>query len=275
VKTAFIAGRDASAAASDIPTLLGERWRAAMRRNPRFSLRSFASKLGINHSTLSQVLRGKRRLSPRALKLVGKRIGLSDEAMRGYAENSRKKPNPKTHAQQIQKIRLDLDTFQLLSAWHHYAILELIHVREFKTDSGWIAHTLGIAVEDVNIALQRLLRLGLLEMASRHQWIDKSGDAEFHSAALTEPACNLMNQEILELTAEAIRRIPARHRVHRQVIVAVDSGKLPRLQALADQFMQDLRSLVSDSEARNDVYQVTVSLVPVTTLTKTRGDKNA
>jgi transcriptional regulator with XRE-family HTH domain len=52
-----------------------------MRRNPRFSLRSFAKQLGIDHSTLSQVLRNRRRLSARALEAVGKRVGLSEEAM--------------------------------------------------------------------------------------------------------------------------------------------------------------------------------------------------
>jgi uncharacterized protein (TIGR02147 family) len=275
VKTAFITGRATPAAPHDIPSILREHLRAAKRRNPRFSLRSFARKLGVNHSTLSQVLRGKRRLSARALQTVGKRLGLGEESIRACAVGCGKRSNAKNHRENIQKIHLDLDTFQLLCAWHHYAILELIHIREFKTDSRWIANTLGIAVEDVNIALQRLLRLGLLEMAARDRWIDKSGDLEFHGATLTDQACDLMNQEILDLTADAVRLVPARHRVHRQMVVAVDSRKLPLLRALADQFMQELRSLVSEGEAQDDVYHVAISLFPVTILRKTRGDKSA
>jgi len=81
VKTALTADRH-HASAYDIPSLLRERLRAAMRRNPRFSLRSFAKQLGIDHSTLSQVLRSRRRLSARALESVGKRMGLSEEASR-------------------------------------------------------------------------------------------------------------------------------------------------------------------------------------------------
>jgi uncharacterized protein (TIGR02147 family) len=275
VKTSSIASREISLASYDIASLLGERLRAAKRRNPRFSLRSFAVKLGINHSTLSQVLRGKRRLSARGLEIAGKRLGLSDEAIRAYVASSRKKTNTKVPTEEIHKVHLHLDTFQLLSAWQHYAILELLRLRGFKADSRWIASTLGIAVEDVNIALQRLLRLGLLEMTARDQWIDKSGDAEFHSAALTEQAGNLIRQEILELEAETIKRIPSQHRVHRQMILAVDSRKLSRLQALTDEFMQDLRSVLSESEAKDDVYQLAISIFPVTTLKKIRGDKNA
>lgn len=162
----------------------------------------------------------------------------------------------------------------MLSVWHHYAILELIQIQGFQTDSRWIANTLGIAVGDVNIALQRLLRLGLLEMAGPNRWRDKSGDAEFQSAALTEGARNQISQEIHELAVEAIRRIPSQYGGHRQMMIAVDSRKLPRLKVLTGEFMKELRSLVSESDTKDDVYQVEISFFPVTTLKKTRGEKN-
>ena len=167
MKTALTADHRNSAGLYDIPQLLREQLRAGMRRNPRFSLRSFAKQIGIDHSTLSQVLKGRRRLSAAALEAVGKRLGLNEEAFRAYAQSSRKKKNAKSLPENIRSFHFDLDTFQLLSVWHHYAILELIQVQGCKTDSRWIANTLGIAVEDVNIALQRLLRLGLLEMSGR------------------------------------------------------------------------------------------------------------
>ena len=274
MKTALTSDHRASAAAYDIPSLLREKLRAAMRRNPRFSLRAFAKQLGIDHSTLSQVLRSKRRLTARALELVGKRIGLSEEAIRACAEKSRKKPSPKSLAEDIRSFHFDLDTFQLLSAWYHYAILELIQIQGFKSDSRWIASTLGIAVEQVSIALQRLLRLELLEMSGRDRWIDKSGDAEFHGASLTEVAGNQVNQEVHELAIEAVKHIPSQHRIHRQMVLALDSRKLPRLKILVDDLMDDLRSVVAESAAKDDVYQVEISCFPVTTLKKTTGEKN-
>jgi uncharacterized protein (TIGR02147 family) len=273
VKTALTADRR-QPAAYDIPSLLRERLRAAMRRNPRFSLRSFAKQLGIDHSTLSQVLRSKRRLSPRTLKAVGKCMGLSKETIQAYEQSFKKKPNSQSASQDIRSFHFDLDTFQLLSVWYHSAILELIQVQGFKTDSRWIANALGIAVEDVNVALQRLLRLGLLEMSGRDRWIDKSGDAEFHSSALAEAASNQMNQEIHELAVHAIKRVPSPHRVHRQMVLAMDSTRLPRLKLLTDEFIKELRALVSEGDTKNDVYQVEISLFPITTLKRTRGEKN-
>lgn len=275
MKTALTSETNTSAGTYDVPSLLRERLSAAMRRNPRFSLRSFAKQLGIDHSTLSQVLRSKRRLSTRALRAVGKRMGLSEETIRSYAKSFRQRSSANRPPENLHSYHFDLDTFQFLSVWYHYAILELIQVQGFKTDSRWIAKTLGIAVEDVNIALQRLLRLGLLEMLGRDHWIDKSGDAEFHSVDLTEAACNQMNHEIHELAIDAIKRIPSSYRVHRQMVVALSSAKLPRLRILADEFMDELRSLISEGDANDDVYQVEISFFPITTLKKsTRGEKN-
>jgi uncharacterized protein (TIGR02147 family) len=274
VKTSLPADLRTSAAAYDIPSLLRERLRAATQRNPRFSLRSFAKQLGIDHSTLSQVLRSRRRLSARALEAVGQCVGLSEEAIQAYSRSTRK-PTSNNLPENVRRFHLDLDTFQSLSVWYHYAILELIQVQGFKTDSRWIANTLGIEVGDVNIALQRLLRLGLLEMSARDRWIDKSGDAEFRSSTnLTEAACNQMNQEIHELAVDAIKRIPSQHRAHREVVIALDSRMLPRLKALADEFVNQLQSLVSEGDAKDDVYQVEISFFPITTLKKTRGEKN-
>jgi uncharacterized protein (TIGR02147 family) len=208
------------------------------------------------------------------LEAIGKRMGLSEETIRAYEQTFRRKPNSKSLPEGIHSFDFDLDTFQLLSVWYHFAILELIRVQGFKTDSRWIAKTLGIGVEEVNVALQRLLRLGILEMSGRHRWIDQSGDAEFTSAALTEAARNQINQELYELASVATKHIPSQHRVHRQMTVAVDSRRLSRFSKLADEFMNELRSVVSEGDSEDDVYQAEISFFPVTTLKRKRGEKN-
>lgn len=257
---------------SDLVSLLRERLHTTKLRNPRFSLRAFAKRLGVDHSTLSQVLRGRRALSAHDLAVVGKRMGLSERAIREHQLVSKKRPLTKSSSEVIRGYQLDLDTFQLLSAWHHYAILELVAVRGFKADSRWIAGTLDIPVEEVNIALQRLLRLGLLEMAKRNRWVDKSGDAEFHSVALKEPAANQFEEEIHELAISAIKRVPSHHRVQRQMVTAFDSRDLSRVTMLADRFVDEVRSMAASRKSKDDVYQLEISFLPLTTLKPTKGD---
>jgi uncharacterized protein (TIGR02147 family) len=259
----------------DLPLLLRECLNSASRRNPRFSLRAFAKQLGMDHSTLSQILKNQRRLSVRNLETVSKRLGLSEEVVRSYAQRHHRQSRVNPGAKDVRSVQLDLDTFLLLSLWHHCAILELTHIRGFKADSRWIAKTLGISLADVNIALQRMLRLGLLQMLGPNHWSDTSRDAEFHSAALTDTASNQVEQAVHELAIQAVKQTPNENRVHRQMIISFTTSQLAQLAQLADGLMEQIRSLGRESEPKDDVFQVEVSIFPLTTIKQSTRSSNA
>ena len=105
--------------------------------------------------------------------------------------------------------QLAQDTANLISDWHHYAILELVHVRDFKPDSRWLARVLGISVDEVNVALQRLLRLGLLEMVSQDRWIDHLGDSTTSIQGFARNAAERFLEQVRGLTLRAVRSAPA------------------------------------------------------------------
>ena len=54
----------------------------------------------------------------------------------------------------------------LLSDGVHRAILEMTSMEGFIPDTRWIARALDLTFDEVNMALSRLTRLGLLEMAA-------------------------------------------------------------------------------------------------------------
>src|SRR6185436_5184266 len=127
-------------------------------RNPRYSLRAFAKFLGVDHATLSQWLRGRRRLTEKAIGRVGARLKLSPKSIALYVASERLRDGrDEAEPRQRDVQQLASDTANLISDWYHYAILELVRLREFKPDSRWIARVLGITVDEVNVALQRLL----------------------------------------------------------------------------------------------------------------------
>src|SRR5918993_4701070 len=126
----------------DLPAILRSRLRAARRRNPRFSLRSLAVTLRIHHSTLSQIVRGKRQLTA-AQATAGRRyLGLPADAGPPSAATSRL-----SAAQREQTCRqFSPDTFELLASWEHSAILELTQVSGFEPDARWIAAALALPI---------------------------------------------------------------------------------------------------------------------------------
>jgi plasmid maintenance system antidote protein VapI len=130
---------------------LGER----CARNPRYSLRAFARQLAIDHSTLSQLLRGTRAISASTIVRIGTRLGMDRHVIETFVEQERQYPSQHS-AKEIEMQR---------------ALLELVTLEIFRPDVGWIARVLGTTADAVNIALAQLLAMGALQMNDRNQWL--------------------------------------------------------------------------------------------------------
>jgi hypothetical protein len=110
--------------------------------NPRYSLRAFARSLAVDHSTLSQILRGRRRLTGRTVRAFGRRLRLDGPAIAelGALENES-------------------------------AVLDALERPNFQADSRWVATVVGIPLDEVNVTLQRLLRKRIVTMTARARWL--------------------------------------------------------------------------------------------------------
>ncbi|MGH9831798.1 MAG: DUF4423 domain-containing protein [Blastocatellia bacterium] len=167
--------------------------------NPQYSLRSFALQLEINHSTLSQLLRGKRPLTARAIEKLGQRLGLGQTEIESFVAGASLAASGATTAS--SEIRqLTFDTVALLSDLSHRSILELTRLDEFVADTRWIARVLNLSVDEVNVALQRLLRLGLLEMTGHERWLDKSCVAETDQDEFARLVIRRLSEQVRKLS---------------------------------------------------------------------------
>lgn len=110
-------------------------------RHPRYSLRAFARGAGLAHSTLVRLLREDTRLTPGSARRLGRRLGLSipEIAEACLDENERR-------------------------------ILGLVGSPGFRADSRWLAVHSGLPLDDVNVALQRLLAHRRLVMRGAATW---------------------------------------------------------------------------------------------------------
>lgn len=109
--------------------------------NPRYSLRAFARHLGIDHSALSQILRGRRRLTARVLRRLGAALRLPQA--------------------EIDRAAAELNAI---------AVTRIVTDPAFRPDCRWIASKLNIPLSDVQIALHEVLRTGRVVMRSHARW---------------------------------------------------------------------------------------------------------
>ena len=145
-------------------------------RNEQYSLRAFAQSLGFDHSSLSQMLRGKRRITLDTIRELCPRLSVDAARTERFLTQANATTREVPTVTYNAIVQLAQDAAGLMSEWSGYAILELVRLRDFRADTRWIANVLGISPDEVNIALQRLLRLGLLEMSDADRWRDRSRD---------------------------------------------------------------------------------------------------
>lgn len=168
---------------------LAREFEARRANNVRYSLRAFAAFLGTDHSTLSQILRGKRDIPSNQLRLWGKKLGMTSEELAVYVA-SQYVPSRQARDRQEQLRHWTAEGLAIVTDSCHWQIVELTREPGFRGDCRTVAVQVGVPVDHVNVALARLLRLRLLEIGPDRQWKHLLGpgrhtETSFRKLALT------------------------------------------------------------------------------------------
>lgn len=227
-------------------------------RNPRYSLRAFAKTLEINHASLSQILRGKRKLTKSTVVKFSQALGLSPVELSQFEINNNKLP--------IKFQQLSIDSFIAISDWYHDAILELTRLPYFKPDTSWIALVLGISVNEVNAAVDRLKRLDLLKVDEQGMWFDISGDnTNDYIGDFTNSALKKYQKQILEKALIALDEVPRDLRDHTSIMFTINKSDLKEAKKKIKEFRNEMNAFFKRNKKSSDeVYQLAVSLFPIT-----------
>ncbi len=184
-------------AGSQFQKILEREFETRRLRNPRYSLRAFATFLAIDHSTLSQILRGTRRIPIRQLRSWGKKLGMTVEEIATFVA-AQHVPEQSIVRRQEQLRHWTAEALAIMTDRSHWRIVQLTRSREFQSDCRWVAKQLAVTVDQVNIALARLLRLRLLEIVPPDRWKCSIGRAKLTEADFTKRAL----VKVRELAAE-------------------------------------------------------------------------
>ena len=234
------------------------------RTNPRYTLRSFARRLEIDHSSLSQILRGKRALTIKTISKLGQRLNLTPAQMEKYTAHARS--GGEVQGPEVRCRELSLDAFQVIADWYHYAIFELVTVRDFRPDHRWIARHLGLTVSETNVAIERLKRLGLITVASDGAWRQGVSFVTTTGNHFTAVAFRRLQHHVLQMAQNALEEIPFDVRDQSSMTMAINSGRIPEAKERIRRFRRDLHDFLQADEERDAVFQLGISLYPLTKL---------
>lgn len=145
--------------------------------NPDYSLRSFATSIGLDSPQLSRILNKKQGLSTESARRVARRLGFNENeeehfCLMARASDARSKKDRDLAVMRLEKLLesssslsskdLELKDYEILRDWYNVAILELIDVKGFKNDPSWIARRLGITLQMAKSSLETLEKIGVV-----------------------------------------------------------------------------------------------------------------
>lgn len=233
------------------------------RGNPQYSLRAFARSLGVDCGSLSKILNGQRPLGLRATTRLGERLGLSPSELQPYVDRFKSRRGQDAGEPETSYATIDLDRFRIIADWHHLAILELARTKAFSSDPAWIAKRLGLTKSAATVAVKRLIQTGLLTVDQNGAW-NVSGPTTTTRHAFTDIALKKFQAQVLTKAIEAMNNTSFERRSQSTVTMAVDSARLTEARALIASFRDGMAQLLSREGPCDEVYQLSVSLFPVT-----------
>jgi uncharacterized protein (TIGR02147 family) len=232
-------------------------------RNPVFSLRSFAKKLGVSPTTLSLLLSGKRRLTPRLAERMAARLNLSPVESHALVQASRR-ARVEELAQSLEPDSyhsVEMDTFKVISDWYHYAILSLGELKKSKASPRWIAKRLGIPLREAEEAYHRLKRLGILGESEGGRFRQLSPPLAT-SDDLNEPAIRKHVLQHLHIAEQALDTAERSEMDFSSLTMAIDPAKLPLAKAEIKKFRRRLCRLL-ETDPKERVFALSVQLYPL------------
>lgn len=237
-------------------------------------MRAFAKHVGISASHLSRVLSGKKDLSPESATRIAIELKLSEEQINHFLDLvSLQSANSHTQKLLLERINrrqtrtsrkvLNSETFQAISDWYYFSLLELIRTQGFRSEAGWIAKRLGLTVSEVEFAIQRLQTLGLIRI-DQNRVMTSTGEADSHTVnEMPSTDVRKHHEQMGQKAVTALTEQPYEEREFQGIQIAFNRAYLQKAKLLIRNFTEQF-----EAEFRfhpgEDVYQLNLQFFNLT-----------
>lgn len=239
--------------------ILDRKFRELRAKNPSFSLRAFAKRLGIGSGPLSEILSGKRAVTDRMIRKWVKSTVFDPQERTELAREFGYMPTPVSRS--VEYVKISKQQMQVIAEWWHFAILSLMKTEDFRSEEEWISQRLGVKVATVREALLRLESLNLIEKNSEKKWIRTTESVRTPDDQI-DLAIQSAHIGLLSVAAKKIRTLSPEVRDYTSFVMSIKPEKLPQAKAMIRKFQDELSELLEDDGA-TEVYQLGIQLFPL------------
>ncbi len=252
-----------------VQEFLGRELDRRVKVNPRYSQRGFARSLGLSPGELSEILRGKRKLGLKGALKISRAMGLNPAETKHLLHLAQVEKSKEWNIETRLTVEpaplsansLNDDVVALLSDWFYFAVLNLVDTREFRWNSIWIAKRLGITRMQAKVAMERLLRLGLVKKENGR--FQCSNDVVLSTAGVPSEAIRQLHRQMLKKALDALDFQPVNERDITGVGFACDPNDIEAIRREISEFQDKLTSKYRKGKL-SEVYHLEVALFRLT-----------
>lgn len=233
--------------------------------NPSYSLRAYAKHLNISASVLSRIINRKTPMTIKILKKIAISLDITEEDY-AYHENEiiRRKESQAREESYLPDCRqLEPEELRLIQDWYHFAILEVVTLECFHPTEKWISQKLSIPERDAEMALQKLVTLGLLTQNKNNSYDKTSNFISWVNSEETKEAISNHQKQVLKRAIQAIDQINISKRDQSALTISVDSSLLPEIKIKIKKMRRCLANyIIKNSKNKDQVYELSVTFFP-------------
>lgn len=233
------------------------------KRNKGYSLRAYARDLGISPQRLSHILNGRHGLSPKSAALIANNLGLNEsettyfctlvEKKHARSKLVKEEANKKLSEMKSFYKDLSIDHFKIVADWYHFAIMELSLIDGFSSNTKWIAKRLAISEMEAKLAVERLLRLELMEINQKGA-LKITGNFFADPKGTPSEALRQFHKQLMLKAHEAISIQPIERRDYSSTIIAINDDDLPLAKLELKNFREKFDKKLSSNNKKTKVY---------------------
>lgn len=234
-------------------------------KNPAFSLRAFAKKIKISPAAASEILQGKRRVSAKLAERILTHMSVDPSESKAILHQFAKKrdSDPSTRTVKPEYRELTSDQFHSIAGWHHFAILSLMETKGFRSDVTYIAKRLGIKLTEVETALGRLERLGMIKWNAKRRKFSMNKTQYQTPDEVVDLAVRRSHSEDLELARRSLDEVELELRDFTSITMAINQSKLKEAKMKIRKFRDEICEFLEAGD-KTEVYRMCVHLFPMT-----------
>ncbi len=244
-------------------------------KNPAYSLRALARDLGVKPAHLSFVIRAKKGISLQNALKIAKSIGLNSQEIEYFCglvhyEDAKSPELKNNYLQRLQSLNtqtqihdLSVDLFRIISDWYHIPILEMLELKDFKFTAINLAQRLGITPIQAEVAIERLMRLELLEKDKKGNYKKIYNNYLFKSEK-PNTALQSFHAQMLEKAIRSIKTQGPKEKYIGSQTFSIDVEQLESAREVLDECRKKLVVLFESGKSKTQTYHLGLQLFNLT-----------